>query len=126
MNYFANEIANIAQAMQDVESHLLSGANAVDKNDKPASPPILLRAAQVKNELEQAKALKQKLDAKDNDIKELKMALRNKQEEIGELTIRKDIAEKKLANSDSKFANTVRDYEMNIQKLQVISMMTKS
>ncbi|XP_065221310.1 dynactin subunit 1-like isoform X2 [Planococcus citri] len=118
MNYFANEIANIAQAMQDVESQLVSDTTAASKNDKATPPPILLRAAQVKNELEQAKALKQKLDSKDNDIKELKMALRNKQEEIGELTIRKDIAEKKLTNSDSKFSNTVRDYEMNIQKLQ--------
>lgn len=47
------------------------------------------------------------------------MLLKAKQEEIGELSIRKDIAEKKLANSDSKLTNTIRDYELSIQKLQV-------
>lgn len=85
--------------------------------------PILVRAAKVKSELEQTKALREKLDSKDSDIKELKIALRSKQEEIGDLTIRKDIAEKKLANSDNKIANTIRDYELNIQKLQVRILM---
>ena len=47
------------------------------------------------------------------------MLVKIKQEEIGELTIRKDIAEKKVANSDTKLANTIRDYEQTVQKLQV-------
>lgn len=81
---------------------------------------MLVRAAFVKKELEQTKALQMKLNTKDNDIKELKILLKSKQEEIGELNIRKDIAEKKLANSDSKLTNVIRDYEFSIQKLQVL------
>lgn len=88
--------------------------------DLQTLPPILARAAQVKSELEQTKALRSKLDTKDNDIKELRMLLKIKQEEIGELNIRKDIAEKKLANSDGKLASAVRDYELTVQKLQVL------
>lgn len=82
-------------------------------------PPILTRAAQVKKELEQIKTLQMKLEAKDNDIKELKTLLKTKHEEIGELNIRKDLAEKKQANSDNKLATVIRDYELSVQKLQV-------
>lgn len=76
----------------------------------------------MKKELEQTKTLKSKLDAKDSDIRELKILVKIKQEEIGELTIRKDIAEKKVANNDAKLANTVRDYEQTVQKLQVCKL----
>lgn len=79
----------------------------------------MLRAAQVKKELEQIKILQSKLESKENDVKELRMLLKNKQEEISELNIRKDIAEKKLATSDTKLTNITRDYELSLQKLQV-------
>ncbi len=78
-----------------------------------------MRASQVKKELEQTKALESKLEAKDNDIKELRLLLKLKQEEIGELNIRKDIAEKKIATNDDKLTNVIRDYELSLQKLQV-------
>lgn len=41
------------------------------------------------------------------------MALRSKQEEIGELNVRKELAEKKLST-------TIHESEINIEKLQVI------
>jgi len=40
------------------------------------------------------------------------MALRLKQEEIGELNVRKDLAEKKLAT-------TIHESEISVEKLQV-------
>lgn len=79
----------------------------------------MLRATQVKKELEQIKILQSKLESRENDVKELRMLLKTKQEEIGELNIRKDIAEKKLATSDTKLTNITRDYELSLQKLQV-------
>ena len=104
-------------------STLSVGAGACSKFPRSICPqveaPILARAALVKKELEQTKALRSKLDTKDGDIRELKILVKIKQEEIGELTIRKDIAEKKVANSDTKLANTIRDYEQTVQKLQV-------
>lgn len=41
------------------------------------------------------------------------MALRSKQEEIGELNVRKELAEKKLST-------TIHESEISIEKLQVI------
>lgn len=76
------------------------------------TPPIMVRAKQTKEELGNTKVLRTKIEALDADIRELKMTLRAKQEEIGELSVRKELAEKKLANA-------VRDNEFNTQKLQV-------
>lgn len=41
------------------------------------------------------------------------MALRSKQEEIGEINVRKELAEKKLST-------TIHESELSIEKLQVI------
>jgi len=46
------------------------------------------------------------------------MALRSKQEEIGELNVRKELAEKKLST-------TIHESEMSIEKLQVIFIINK-
>lgn len=46
------------------------------------------------------------------------MALRSKQEEIGELNVRKELAEKKLST-------TIHESEMSIEKLQVIFLNSK-
>jgi len=46
------------------------------------------------------------------------MALRSKQEEIGELNVRKELAEKKLST-------TIHESEISIEKLQVIFLNNK-
>lgn len=76
------------------------------------TPPINLRAKQVKSELEETKALRARLESREADIRELKMTLRTKQEEFGELQVRKDLAEKRLAN-------TSREDKMANEKLEV-------
>jgi hypothetical protein len=45
-------------------------------------------------------------------FQELRIALKLKQEEMSEITIRKELAEKKLGNVN-------KDYELTIEKLQV-------
>lgn len=80
------------------------------------TPPIILRAGLVKNELEETKALKTRLEAREADIRELKLSLRNKQEELGEITVRRDLTEKRIATQ-------TREYEINSEKLQVMSEM---
>lgn len=70
-----------------------------------------MRAEAVKKELEQTKTLTSKLENKESDIKELKRILKEKQEQLSEMTIRKELAEKKLGNVN-------KDYEMSIEKLQ--------
>lgn len=70
-----------------------------------------MRAESVKKELEQTKTLTSKLENKESDIKELRKTLKEKQEQLSEMTIRKELAEKKLSNVN-------KDYEMTIEKLQ--------
>lgn len=65
----------------------------------------------VRKELEQTKTLTNKLESKETDIKELCKALKEKQEHLSEMTIRKELAEKKLGNVN-------KDYELTIEKLQ--------
>lgn len=65
----------------------------------------------MKKELEETKNLTNKLESKEIDIKEIRKALKQKQEELSEMTIRKELAEKKLGNVN-------KDYELTIEKLQ--------
>lgn len=74
-------------------------------------PPIKIRADTVRKELEQTKTLTSKLENKESDIKELRKALKEKQEQLSEMNIRKELAEKKLGNVN-------KDYELTIEKLQ--------
>ncbi|TRY77114.1 hypothetical protein TCAL_00046, partial [Tigriopus californicus] len=75
------------------------------------TPPVVLRANAYKAELKEAESLKAKLENKDLDIKELKLTLRAKSEEISEMQVRKDKAEKKLLD-------TSRDSELMREKMQ--------
>lgn len=74
-------------------------------------PPIQIRANSIKKEMEQTKTLTGKLENKESDIKELRKLLKEKQEQLSEMTIRKELAEKKLGNVN-------KDYELTIEKLQ--------
>ncbi|XP_050534723.1 dynactin subunit 1 isoform X2 [Daktulosphaira vitifoliae] len=101
----AGEVAGAAQAVQEAD---LSNSSTEMPN---VVPPIIKRAKQVKNELEETKTLRNTIKTKENDILELKMALRTKQEEIGELNVRKELAEKKLST-------TIHESEIAVEKLQ--------
>ncbi|KAF4529130.1 hypothetical protein B566_EDAN017633, partial [Ephemera danica] len=78
--------------------------------------PIMLRAQCFKNELEEPKLLKQELEIREADIKKLKKVLNAKQEELGVMVTRKDLAESKLGNVHKGFA-------VNMEKLQFVQDM---
>ncbi|KAK9712383.1 Dynein associated protein [Popillia japonica] len=107
LSYILTQITQIAQFLQDNEYEI---ATAYRSEEKP-TPPIHLRAQAVRKELEQTKTLTSKLENKESDIKELRKALKEKQEQLSEMTIRKELAEKKLGNVN-------KDYELTIEKLQ--------
>ncbi|XP_049862850.1 dynactin subunit 1 isoform X4 [Schistocerca gregaria] len=107
MGLISGEVAKLNKVLQDNEYELAVSSGA---EEKPV-PPIVLRAQAIKKELEETKNLKHKLEARDADIKELKKALKLKQEEFSEMSVRKEFAEKKLGNSS-------KEYEMTIEKLQ--------
>lgn len=108
MNSFASDVANIAQCIQEAESTMPS---PISDEQVKITPPVLLRAKQVKDELEQTKTLQMKLSQRLNDIKELKNVIQLQEEQIGELTVRKDMAEQKLKN-------IARDNDYLVEKLK--------
>nr|XP_015838702.1 PREDICTED: dynactin subunit 1 isoform X2 [Tribolium castaneum] len=107
LSFVVTQTTQIAQFLQDNEYEIATA----NKNEEKPIPPIQIRADAVKKELEQTKTLTSKLENKESDIKELRKALKEKQEQLSEMTIRKELAEKKLGNVN-------KDYELTIEKLQ--------
>lgn len=73
------------------------------KAEPKSSPPVYLRAQAVKGEAKDLENLRFKLEGRENDIIELKKGLKIKSEELSEMHVRKEMAEKKLeiASKDS-------------------------
>ncbi|KAF7279198.1 hypothetical protein GWI33_007604 [Rhynchophorus ferrugineus] len=105
LSFLLTDATNIAKFLQDNEMQFTG-----QKEERP-TPPILARAESVRKELEQTKTLTTKLKSRESDMKELKRLLKEKQEQMSEMTIRKELAEKKLGNVN-------KDYEHTIEKLQ--------
>ncbi|XP_045530157.1 dynactin subunit 1 isoform X5 [Pieris brassicae] len=108
LSIVTSDVIKLANFTQDKEYDVMSLTNVAQ--DKP-TPPIVLRAQHVKKQLEETKTLTIRLENKEADIKELKKILKTKQEEISEMQIRRDFAEKKLSTA-------ARDAELKAQELQ--------
>ncbi|KAG1678660.1 Dynactin subunit 1 [Nymphon striatum] len=67
----------------------------VNTGNKPQAP-IQLRSIFVKNELKDNENMKYKIESREEEILSLKKAIKMKCEEISELNVRKDMAEKKM------------------------------
>ncbi len=74
-------------------------------------PPVSVRSEIFKNDITEAENLKYKIENKDLDIKELKKLLKMKTEEMSEMQVRKDKAEKRLSDAS-------RESELMREKLQ--------
>lgn len=107
LGYILTQVSQVAQFLQENEFEI----STATRNEEKPVPPIKIRADLVRKELEQTKTLTSKLENKESDIKELRKALKEKQEAYSEMTIRKELAEKKLGNVN-------KDYELTIEKLQ--------
>ncbi|XP_045457196.1 dynactin subunit 1 [Melitaea cinxia] len=104
----AADVGKLAAFTQDKEYDVMSLTNVA--SEKP-TPPIVLRAQLVKKQLEETKTLTIRLENKEADIKELRKALKAKQEELSEMQIRRELGERKLASA-------ARDAEVRAQQLQ--------
>lgn len=71
-----------------------------------------MRAKAVKAKLNAMSGIEKRLEKSSDDMRELKMALRGKQEELAEMGLRREISEKKLAN-------ITKEYELTIETLKV-------
>ncbi|KAK9308816.1 hypothetical protein QLX08_001247 [Tetragonisca angustula] len=107
--------ASLAQKMAECENELaISGQLSQQREQIPESEslqPIKVRAQAAKKEAEEIKILGRKLEARDSDILEARLALREKQEELCEMILRKDVVEKKLATQQ-------HEHELNVEKLK--------
>lgn len=102
------DVNKLAAFAQDKEYDMMSLTNVA--TEKP-TPPVVIRAQLVKKQLEETKILTIKLENKEADIKELRKALKAKQEEVSEMQIRKELGERKLTTA-------ARDAELRSQQLQ--------
>ncbi|KAG7190005.1 hypothetical protein KM043_006162 [Ampulex compressa] len=107
--------ANLAQKMAECENEIaITGQIAGHKREASEADretPISIRAKAALKESEETKVLSRKLEARENDMREIKLNLRKKQEELQEMALRKDIAEKRLASQQ-------HDHELNVEKLK--------
>ncbi|CAL7938235.1 unnamed protein product [Xylocopa violacea] len=107
--------ANLAQKMAECENELAIRGQLSQQREQTAEneslQPIKARAQAAKKEAEEIKILSRKLEARDSDILAARLALREKQEELCEMILRKDVAEKKLATQQ-------HEHELNVEKLK--------
>lgn len=84
------------------------GTPSQDTND---TPPIVQRAQNIKAELKDSEHIKYKLESKDQDLRDLRLLMKQKNEELSEMVVRRDLAEKKLVTA-------TKDADATIEKLQ--------
>ncbi|XP_023289847.1 dynactin subunit 1 isoform X2 [Orussus abietinus] len=106
--------ANFAQKMVECENELAISGHAIPQSStegEESVPPIVIRAQLARKESEETKILSRKLEARESDIREARLALREKQEELSEMTLRKELAEKRVTTQQ-------HELELNIEKLK--------
>ncbi|CAG5075497.1 Similar to DCTN1-p150: Dynactin subunit 1 (Drosophila melanogaster) [Cotesia congregata] len=109
--------ADLAQKMVECENEIITvkqapvNQSALTDGSVENQTPISIRAQTTRKEFEETKNLARKLETKDVDIREVKLALREKQEELSEMMLRKELAEKRLATQQ-------HDHELTVEKLK--------
>uniref|UniRef100_A0A182W1F0 Dynactin subunit 1 n=1 Tax=Anopheles minimus TaxID=112268 RepID=A0A182W1F0_9DIPT len=106
----STDMGQLAQYLLDHEYEIVSATNTAKPEEKPVAP-IILRAQAVKKQLEETKTLTATLENREAEIRQLKLAAKLKLNELSEMQIRKDLAEKKLSVLQ-------QDHETNTTRLQ--------
>ena len=73
--------------------------------------PIVQRAQHIKGELKDSEHIKYKLESREQDLRDLRVLMKQKNEELSEMMVRRDLAEKKLFTA-------TKDADATIEKLQ--------
>lgn len=120
-----SDLQLIAQHLLDKEYDIISAANNASNQQKSGahSTPITQRAQLIKKQLEQKNVLAATLENREADVKQLKVAAKMKQNELSEMQIRKDLAEKKLSVLQNEYEHAVdkwkQKYEETCLQLQL-------
>lgn len=87
-------------------------------HDKKTQPPIYERANIVKSRIADIESMKNKLDKKEDDIKDLKMQLKLKQETLSQQQLKVKVAEKKLETATKEFEDEGKKLKIQVEDLQ--------
>lgn len=116
------DLQSVGQYLLDKEYEIMSMAN--QKQEKNSSP-IILRAQTIKKQLEQKNVLAATLENREADIKQLKLAIKMKQNELSEMQIRKDLAEKKLSVLQADYDSALQWKPKYEETLEILSKKEK-
>ncbi|XP_055905002.1 dynactin subunit 1-like [Eupeodes corollae] len=108
------EMSHILQNIQEAEKANLSNAHTKCIR----SNPVLIRANQVKQQLEEIKKLTAALDYREAEIKQLKLTSKKKLNELSEMQVRKDMAERNLTKLQHDFDLTIESLKLCIEETQ--------
>lgn len=113
-----SDLQLIAQHLLDKEYDIISAANNASNQQKSGahSTPITQRAQLIKKQLEQKNVLAATLENREADVKQLKVAAKMKQNELSEMQIRKDLAEKKLSVLQNEYEHAVDKWKQKYEK----------
>ncbi|KRY60013.1 Dynactin subunit 1 [Trichinella britovi] len=98
-SFFEFHLRNVVQYCEQLCNTFDENLKKKSAEEKQQFPPILERAHIRKENIAECERLKKEIEKKDRDIMEIKRALKLKAEEISEMHVRKEIAEKRLADS---------------------------
>ncbi|XP_076460999.1 dynactin subunit 1-like isoform X2 [Babylonia areolata] len=88
-------------------------------HDKKALAPVRLRAEAMRSHFGDVEVMKNKLDLKDEEIKEVKRLMKIKQEEISEQQVRVGLIEKKLENANKEADERVDKIQRKLDEASV-------
>ena len=111
VNVIITQLGECLKDITDMNKCLQDGDWDTNEIIDRGNPPVFVRSEIFKNDIKEAENLKYKIENKDLDIKELKKLLKMKTEEMSEMQVRKDKAEKRLADAS-------RESELMREKLQ--------
>ncbi|XP_030372447.1 dynactin subunit 1 [Scaptodrosophila lebanonensis] len=113
------DLQHIAQHLLDKEYEIISAAGA-QQRPQNKDTPIIQRAQLIKKQLEQKNVLAATLENREADIKQLKLAAKMKQNELSEMQIRKDLAEKKLSVLQGEYEHTVNKWKLQYEETRTL------
>ncbi|KRZ79020.1 Dynactin subunit 1 [Trichinella papuae] len=135
-SFFQFHLKNVVQYCEQLCNTFDENLKKKSTEEKQQFPPILERAHIRKENIAECERLRKEIEKKDRDIMEIKRALKLKAEEISEMHVRKEIAEKRLADSGKEgdervvrlqnklaemqhdYKNKERQYEQTMDSLQ--------
>lgn len=107
-------VANTALTLQEYEEKY----SPLTDNKPDPTPAVFLRAEAIKKELNSSSTKGLELEQKNEKIRELKLAMRKKQEELSEMNLRRELCERKLESLKKDKETSEKTLQKKIQDME--------